>query len=194
MLEFRELRKEEVTPELFGAFQRRQVVTDCYRKEEGQWVIRSAPFVDQWSREDYEFLVRCLRNTLEKGGAVLGGFAGGVLKGFASVEGQPFGSQGQYLDLTSLHVSEEMRGQGLGRVLFYMACSWAGNHGAKKLYISSHSAVETQRFYEAMGCVDALEVNREHVEREPYDRQLELDLARPLPRKCCHNSGAEEQL
>ncbi|MCI8896985.1 MAG: hypothetical protein HFI61_04170, partial [Lachnospiraceae bacterium] len=34
-------------------------------------------------------------------------------------------------------------------------------------------AVETQAFYRAMGCVEAQEYNKEHVEKEPYDCQLE---------------------
>ena len=57
-----------------------------------------------------------------------------------------------------------------------MAALWAKAQGGKKLYISSHSAVETQRFYQAMGCVDAKELLEEHVAREPLDRQLELVL------------------
>ena len=83
------------------------------------------------------------------------------------------GSRGQYRDMTSLHVSEDLRGHGAGRQLFLLAKDWARDHGAEKLYISSHSAVETQRFYESMGCVDAEEVMEEHVRQEPYDRQLE---------------------
>ena len=49
----------------------------------------------------------------------------------------------------------------------------AKSNGAEKLYISAHSAVESQAFYHAMGCVEAVEYKKEHVEQEPYDRQLE---------------------
>lgn len=174
--EFRTVAREELTMELFSQFRRRQVVDGCLRQEQEQWVVKSDPFVDQWSREDYEFLIKCLKNTLETGGVVFGAFSQGVLKGFASVEGKPVGSKGQYWDLTSLHVSEELRGAGIGRRLFEMAALWAKAQGGKKLYISSHSAVETQRFYQAMGCVDAKELLEEHVAREPLDRQLELVL------------------
>ncbi len=173
--EFRTVAREELTMELFSQFRRRQVVDGRLRQEQEQWVVKSDPFVDQWSREDYEFLIKCLKNTLETGGVVFGAFSQGVLKGFASVEGKPVGSKGQYRDLTSLHVSEELRG-GIGRRLFEMAALWAKAQGGKKLYISSHSAVETQRFYQAMGCVDAKELLEEHVAREPLDRQLELVL------------------
>ncbi len=102
-----------------------------------------------------------------------GAFVNGVLKGFVSVEAELFGSEHKYLDLSSLHVSADMRGRGIGRVLFNAACDWAKEHGARKLYISSHSAVETQKFYKAMGCTEAALYNKEHVEKEPFDVQLE---------------------
>ena len=89
------------------------------------------------------------------------------------MEGKPFGSKGQYRDLTSLHVSRDKRGHGIGRTLFQKAADWARSRGAEKLYISSHSAVETQAFYRAMGCVEAQEYQYAHVEKEPYDCQLE---------------------
>ena len=45
-----------------------------------------------------------------------------------------------------------------------------------KLYISAHSAVESQAFYKALGCVEAQVYNKEHVEKEPYDCQMECIL------------------
>lgn len=173
MIEYRPLREDEIDRALFARFVRRQVVTDCLRREGGAWVVRSAPFVDDWSEADYAFLVRCLQSTARTGGLVLGAFAGGVLVGFASVEAQPYGSAGQYRDLSALHVSQNRRGGGIGRALFAAAKDWARRQGAAKLYISSHSAVETQGFYTAMGCVDAAEPWQKHIEQEPFDRQLE---------------------
>lgn len=175
-MEYRELNSAEIDRELFSGFIRRQVVNDCLRRVDGEWVIRSDPFVDDWSEEDYAFLVKCLRNTVTSGGVVYGAFEDGALKGFASIEPQIFGGEQKYLDLTSIHVSEDMRGRGIGRVLFGRACGWAKAHGAEKLYISSHSAVESQAFYKAMGCVDAEVCNEEHVRAEPFDRQLERRL------------------
>lgn len=66
-----------------------------------------------------------------------------------------------------------MRGQGIGKCLFAAAKEWAKENGAKKLYISAHSAVESQAFYRAMGCVEAEVYHQKHVEAEPYDCQLE---------------------
>ena len=164
----------EIDRSLFRGFIRRQVVTDCLRREGDKWVIKSDPFIDDWSEEDYAFLVTCLKNTLSSGGFVYGAFEQNVLKGFVSVE--PNLMAGGYLDLSSIHVSEDMRGQGIGKALFRAAADWAKAHGAKRLYISSHSAAESQAFYKAMGCVDAEICNKEHSEAEPFDRQLEYKI------------------
>lgn len=171
---YRELKEEELNRELFLPFERRQVVKDCWRLVNGQWLVKEEPFIDQWSEQDYGVLIDCLRNTVRTGGVVFGAFWNNDLKGFASVEGKPFGVGGDYMDLTCLHVSEDRRRVGIGRKLFIHAADWARDKGARKLYISSHSAVETQAFYRSLGCVEAREVNRAHMEQEPYDCQLEF--------------------
>ncbi len=173
---YRNLRKEEITRELFRQFIRRQVVGKCWRRVNGEWVIKDDPFVDDWSEADYEELVACLKNTLAAGGFVYAAFCDGALKGFVSVEAAPFGGEQGYLDLSSIHVSWDMRGRGVGRALFAAAKEWARDHGGRKLYISAHSAVESQAFYKAMGCVEAQVYHPGHVEAEPCDCQLECAL------------------
>lgn len=171
---YRPVTLAELEPALFRQFVRRQVVTLCWRRSaDGGWALRDDPFVDDWSPQDYDTLVRCLRATLQQGGAVFGAFCGGVLKGFASVEGPPLPQPGKVLDLTSLHVSQELRGRGIGRTLFLQAADWARAQGAGKLYLSGHSAAETQRFYRGLGCVDAQNPDPHHTAQEPYDCQLE---------------------
>lgn len=98
-MEYRKVALEEIDRRLFRAFVRRQDVTKCWRKEGGDWVIRDIAFIDDWSEADYAYLVTCLRGTLEGGGVLFGAFEGGVLKGFASVEGRPLGSRADMLDL-----------------------------------------------------------------------------------------------
>lgn len=176
MIEYRILQQPEIDRELFSAFVRRQVVDQCLRRENDAWVVRSDPFIDDWTDADYRFLADCLRNTVRTGGFVCGAFSDGKLKGFVSAESGLFGGENRYCDLTSLHVSQDMRRNGIGKALFLAASEWAKKQGAKKLYISSHSAIETQRFYRSMGCVDAAEYNQKHVEAEPYDCQLEYVL------------------
>ena len=176
MIQYRECRSEELNRELFSDFQRRQNVTKCWRKIDGEWLIQDISFVDDWTEQDYAALIACLKNTILTDGVVFGAFLDGRLKGFASVESARFGTDRQYMDLSSIHVSQDMRGKGIGKELFCRAKEYAKKHGAQKLYISAHSSVESQAFYRALGCVEAEEYNADHVEREPFDCQLECRL------------------
>ncbi|MCI8422920.1 MAG: GNAT family N-acetyltransferase [Lawsonibacter sp.] len=175
-IQYRDISLQELCPELFRCFVRHQAVTKCWRKEGGSWIIKDVPFTDDWTEADYQTLVRCLKNTLATGGFVHAAFLDGTLKGFVSVEPTLFGGEQQYLDLSSIHVSEELRGMGVGSVLFAAAKAWARARDAKKLYISAHSAAETQAFYRGLGCVEATVYNQQHVEAEPFDCQLEFEL------------------
>ncbi len=170
---YRELKEYEINVALFAGFNRYQDVRKCWRKEDGKWILKDIAFTEQWSTDEYEFLIKYLRNTVKTGGAVFGGFVDNVLVGFASVEGHIFGSQREYLQLSNIHVSYERRGMGIGKKLFFLACKKAGYIGAEKLYISAHSAQETQAFYRAMGCAEAEEYNDELSSKEPCDCQLE---------------------
>lgn len=174
--ECRMLALGELNRDLFRGFRRRQVVTMCRRRIGVSWHMVYCPFVDDWTEEQLRHQIHNLQTTLRGGGAVFGAFRDGVLKGFAAVEGKPLGPGDIYRDLGSLHVSEDCRGRGMGRMLFEHAARWARMDGAKKLYISSHSAQETQAFYAAMGCVDTLWPSPEHVALEPFDCQLEYIL------------------
>ena len=176
MIQYRNIESEELNMDLFSDFIRHQVVTKVWRKENGEWIIKDDPFIDDWSPEDYAFGISCIRNTIKTGGLLYGAFSDGKLKGFVSVESEIFGGEQKYLDLTSIHVSEDMRGNGIGRQLFQKAKEWAKAKGAQKLYISSHSAVESQAFYKKMGCVEAKIYNKKHIEKEPFDVQLECSL------------------
>ena len=172
-VEIRQIKENEITMELFGHFNRYQDVKRCWRKEEGKWVLKDIAFVEQWSKEDYAYLVKCLKHTAATEGMVCGAFEDKALVGFCSVERERFGSRRQYVEMTALHVSYEKRGKGIGRRLFAAARSAAADFGAEKLYMSTHSCEETQAFYKAVGCVEAEEYRKEAVEKEPCDCQLE---------------------
>lgn len=176
MIQYREVQADEINRDLFKDFIRRQVVTKCWRKENGIWVIREDPFTDDWSESDYRILISCLRNTMQTGGFVYAAFYMDMLKGFVSAEAELFGEERKYVDLSSIHVSEDMRNHGIGTRLFLAAKEWAGKRGADKLYISAHSAVESQAFYRKMGCTEAQICLPQHTKAEPYDCQLECNI------------------
>lgn len=166
----------DISRGLFDAFVRRQEVGYCLRYEQGAWKEKYCPFIDDWSEKDYEAMTARLKDILAKGGDVFATFFEGELKAFAALSPEFFGSCREYLDLAELYVSAEMRGKGIGSRLFELTASRARRKGARKLYISAHSAVESQAFYCAMGCVDAAEPDAAHVAAEPFDRQLEYRL------------------
>lgn len=175
-MEYRSLQENEINRELFHDFIRRQVVTKCWRREKGEWAIKDAPFIDDWTEQDYQVLIECLKGTAASGGLVYGAFYEDRLKGFIAVLPEIFGGENKYIDLAAIHVSQDMRGTGIGTILFKAAKRWAKEKGAEKLYISAHSAVESQAFYKHMGCVEAAWYKKEHVEEEPFDCQLEVKL------------------
>lgn len=176
-MHYRAIEPHAIDRSLFEGFVRRQDVVLCRRRRNDAWVVEADPFVDDWGEQDYRELIAHLRDIAERGGFVFGAFdENGLLKGFVSVDSAPFGETTSYLDLCDLYVSAEMRKGGIGRRLFEAARAWARNRGADALYLSAHSAVESQAFYEAMGCIDARHVSRRHIEKEPYDCQLECPL------------------
>lgn len=176
MITYKVLAVNDIDLSMFAFFDRTQNVTKCWRKINGEWFIKDEPFVDNWSEDEYREGVQYLKNLINSGGYVVGAFCDGHLKGFASVEPAIFGTHAKYVDLSNIHVSQDMRGQGIGRELFILAKKWAKDMQAEKLYISAHSAVESQAFYRAMGCVEAAEYNKQLAEKEPCDCQLECVL------------------
>ena len=178
---YRELKPEDLKPELFQDFNRRQVVRDCWRREGDHWVIRPDPFIDDWTAAERAELLTELRELLVLGGFVYGCFCCGSLKGFVSVAFGHFGPQQEYMDMTNLHVSAEFRRSGIGTKLFLAAADWASAQGAGKLYLSAHSAAESQAFYRTLGCTDAAYPQQHHQEKEPFDCQMEYDLSLNRP-------------
>lgn len=83
--------------------------------------------------------------------------------------------------LTTLHISAGVRHQGLGTRLFCQALKEAAARGAARVYVSACSAVETQAFYRACGCVPADTPDAAHSAEEPWDIQMIRPLSGELP-------------
>ena len=74
-------------------FNRYQDVKKCWRKENGEWLLKDIAFTEQWSLDEYRELTKYLQNTIKTGGTVFGAFNKDVLVGFASLENEFFGSK-----------------------------------------------------------------------------------------------------
>ena len=174
----RALVANDLTPDLLKYFNRYQEVNRCWRLENNKWVLKDISFTEQWDEELRKEIVAVdFANCLSSGGVVWGTFNdNGLCIAFASLLSEFFGSSGQYLQLMQIHVSHEYRNKGVGKTLFGLCVEKARSLGTKKLYISAHSAEESQCFYKGVGCIDAEEINQRLAEYEPYDRQMEFVL------------------
>lgn len=162
------------TPASLDGFVRRQEVTRCWRKRDGQWKLLPIAYVEDWDldarRRRAEDILRCV----EGGAPAYGAWVQGQVSGLAQLALPRFGSREQYIDLARFHVSLPCRGRGIGRELFRLACQGARELGAERLYISAHSAQETMAAYRALGCVEAEEIYWPLARKEPCDVQLEF--------------------
>ena len=127
----------------------------------------------QWNNEKKTLVIEALHNCIKSGGTVIGAFINMDLIGFVSIEGEIFGINRDYLELSYIHVSNEYRNMGIGKKLFEQCCIKAKGKSATKLYIAAHPSIESQQFYRSVGCTYAVEVNKRILDKEPLDIQLE---------------------
>ncbi|WP_394218660.1 GNAT family N-acetyltransferase [Halobacillus trueperi] len=156
---------------------------DRYQKTDRVWVLQSGtfheecnPFEEDWNEGNKQTIIHHFRLVIENGGAVVAALKEKKVYGFAVIEATDFGEKSMYRELSYIHVTRKFRGSGIGKVLFEKACEVAKALGAEKLYIGAHPSVETQKFYQKMGCEPAKEVNATIFFREPRDIQLEFIL------------------
>lgn len=166
------LNEDNFHMDALDGFVRHQEITECWRYESGEWVLRPIAFTEDWDHARLHEQAAEVLQGLRAGFPAVGAFADGCLIGFATL-GERLGSRGQYMELVSYHVSAPWRGRGIGRRIFAAICDAAHACGAERLYISAHSSKESQAAYRALGCVPALEVDAVHAEREPCDVQME---------------------
>lgn len=158
------------------AFILRQRVTRCWRKCAGTYILQPVQYVEEWDMSARRDRARKILDALGGGAIAFGAVAADTVIGYALVGNELFGSGRQYADLADFYVSEPFRRRGIGKRLFGAICEAAKTAGARKLYVSAHSAEESIAAYTKYGCVLAEEPDAAHAEKEPYDLQLEYDL------------------
>ena len=174
---FKELKVEDIKNNLLNNFNRYQEIKRCYRYENENWIIKNNEFVEDWDkkRKDHK-VVKFLNILNNNSGHIFGAFENNVLIGYAVLFNKIFGTIGQYVQLFSLQVSFGYRNKGIGKKLFGLCIEKAKTIGVNKLYISANSSEETIKFYLGIGCKDAIEINKEQAEEEPFDRQMEYKI------------------
>lgn len=154
----------------------KQRVANCWRKIGGSYVLVPVCYTEEWNLYERKKMAQKIISTLDGGAAVFAAIKDDSIIGFALLSSVLFGSSKQYVDLEEFYVSEPYRRHGIGKILFEKVCLEATRLGAKKLYISAHSAQESIAAYKKYGCVLAEEPDAAHIVKEPFDLQLQYDL------------------
>jgi len=172
----REIEKDDLVFDKFKDYERYQLTTQKVKYEDGLMKTEKIHFINEWDANKLKSLVDELRDDLYMDSYLVGAFYEDKVIAFASIRNKFFGSEKQYLQMPNIHVSRQYRGKGIGKKLFAMCVKAANKMGAKRIYISTHPAIETQRFYESVGCQLASEINQELKKLEPHDIQLEYKI------------------
>ena len=174
--QYKRLDNNNFTGHSLDVFVRRQTVTECWRKTGNDWKLVPNVYEENWPQAQCREIAEDVVHHINLDQTGFGAFDGGRIIGFVTVSHRIFGTAARYVQLVCFQISEEYRGQGIGRKLFSMACEEARRLGADKLYISAHSSKESQAAYRALGCTPAEEVNEGLAAAEPFDVQMEYRL------------------
>lgn len=176
-IEFKELSREDIYVNLLDNFNRYQKVTKCWQNKNGNWAIIDAEYTEDWDKDKKDSVINLFTNIIdEKKGYVFGAFETNNLIGFSVLLNKKFGAEEQYIQLKFLHVSLDFRHKGIGKKLFELCTEKAKSIETENTYISANASMDTIKFYFSLGCEDAMEINKEIAEEEPYDRQLEYKI------------------
>lgn len=154
----------------------KQKVTKCWRKTDGEYILSPVDYTEEWNLSERKKMADKILSAVRSGATAFAAVENNNVIGFALLTNNLFGAVNQYVDLAEFYVSEPYRRHGTGKRLFENISIAAKHSGAKKLYISAHSAEESIAAYKKYGCVFAEEPDAAHVKKEPFDLQLEYDL------------------
>ena len=172
-----EISNDKISLNMLDRFTRKQIVKQRFSLENGKEQIEKVSFIDDWNAERKQKIIEhYFVNATDNFGYNAGIYSDSNLIAFLSLDCNAIGLEGEYIQLTMLHVSQEFRNKGLGKILFQHAIEKAELVGAKKLYLSAHSAYESQLFYRNQGCLEAKWIYPIAKELEPYDIQMEYEV------------------
>lgn len=170
MVNYKIMCKHEINESSLDGFRRYTKTTKMWILKNGILNTKSTSYIDAWSDEKLKEISHSLKHDK---GIVLFAYEGSRVVGFANLVDEL--SNG-YIIMPNIHVSQDYRGKKIGSMLFELICIEARKQGAYKLFISGHPSIETQSFYESLGCKLAQEENVKLKTLEPYDIQLEYEL------------------
>lgn len=152
-----------------------QYIRKAWREVDGKRQLVEINFQDTDWPNGYQHHYSNLKSTILNGGIAFGAFDHkDKMLGFATIDRIFFGEETSVALLDQLFITLEERGRGIGKKLFMHCVEVAQKWNVDKIYICAGSAEETIAFYFAIGCKEAVEVNKELYESDPRDLQLEF--------------------
>ncbi len=124
-----------------------QRVTHCWRKINGEYKLLPVCYTEKWNLSERKNMAQKIISAVRCGATAIAAIIDNSIIGFALLSDYLFGKNKEYIDLEEFYVSEPFRGNGIGKLLFEKICPAAKQSGAKKLYISAHSAEESIAAY-----------------------------------------------
>jgi len=170
MIEIQLLSQENMNKNSLDDYCRTQSVESVYRLIDREYQLIKDEATMDWSLEKKRAIAKELLSTKY---IAYGAIEEGKIVGFISVESQ---LRGERLVLEMMQVSQEYRGQGLGKKLFKIAKTKAKEMGARQVYVSACSSEETIAFYKAMGCKVTDNPIISIAKSEPMDLQMIYDV------------------
>lgn len=155
-------------------FKRYQVIDKVLFYENHILIEKEEHWIEDWDQLKLMQVSQNIYDIVFKGGVCIAAYDNLQIVGMAVLVNELFFDE--YMSLDLIHVSHDYRGMGIGKELFLRIEHEARFLGAKKLYISTHPSIESQRFYEHVGCVLAKKIHKGLYEHEPLDIQLEKNL------------------
>lgn len=172
-VQYRKLAIEECV--LINDMNPSQYINNAWREVDGKRQLVKINYQDSDWANGYEHHFNSLKATILSNGEAVGAFdENNNLIGFATLNREFFGEKYKYVLLDQLFISLEHRNKGIGKKLFFIIAERAKEWQADKIYICAGSAEETVAFYFAIGCKEAVEINKELYENDPNDYQLEF--------------------
>lgn len=174
-MKLRKLRLEEI--KRIKEIDRSEVVNHIYYYRDGNLELEEEFYdIKPWSQSELKDHINHLMKLSKKGGYIYAVIDDQRLIGVIALECDFIGRNKDQLQMVFLQVDNDYRNQGIGKKLMEKAKEKAKDLGAKRLYISATPSLNTIRFYLALGCTLASEINPELYELEPEDIHLELKL------------------
>lgn len=171
---YKKVTYKNIDDHFLNGYIRFQETKKVYSMNEGALQVKNISFRDDWNQEKLIEVSRSLKETIKNGGIVYAAYDQKQIVGFASLNTTLFFDE--YMNMEYIHASKGYRGYKIGSYLFFLITQEASKKGAKKLYISAHPSIETQKFYKSLLCVPTKKINQTLFEEEPYDIHLEYPL------------------